>query len=278
MYSLCIIHGTRRWHWPRRPNILNHSNERRAAAFEFHSQDKMSLLLFSVVLCKQRTYDKLTSLRTKPNIYPEEYTISDSILNWSRPVWKYSKAGITCSNSTRGTDYVPAFPCLFSPVSVWTLSWIDTPEKKHCNASNGCMISDIILKLNRPECLLRETQSNNSTTNNKTIGDFVLKKWTCTKLNAINCTKLQHRVYVYLDQLCQHCHMVTATGGNTCSCVDKKNQLDVTFCILYFSSNSCSTCFGKPCALHQELTTAWCYSLVLVCAVAAGKLSSPVGR
>ena len=47
----------------------------------------------------------------------------------------------------------------------------------------------------------------------------------------------------------------------------KKNQLDVTFCILYFSSNSCSTCFGQPCAYHQELTTAWCYSLVLVCAV-----------
>ena len=38
--------------------------------------------------------------------------------------------------------------------------------------------------------------------------------------------------------------------------VDKKNQLDVTFCILYFSSNSCSTCFGSPCAHHQELTTA----------------------
>ena len=64
---------------------------------------------------------------------------------------------------------------------------------------------------------------------------------------------------------------------STCS-VDKKNQLDVTFCILYFSSNSCSTCFGQPCAHHQELTTAWCYSLVLVCAVAAGRLSSPVGR
>ena len=44
--------------------------------------------------------------------------------------------------------------------------------------------------------------------------------------------------------------------------VDKKNQLDVTFCILYFSSNSCSTCFGQPCAHHQEPTTAWCYSLV----------------
>ena len=37
--------------------------------------------------------------------------------------------------------------------------------------------------------------------------------------------------------------------------VDKKNQLAVTFCILYFSSNSCSTCFGQPCAHHQELTT-----------------------
>ena len=60
--------------------------------------------------------------------------------------------------------------------------------------------------------------------------------------------------------------------------VDKKNQLDVKFCILYFSSNSCSTCFGKPCAHHQELTTAWCYSLVLVCAVAAGRWSRPVGR
>ena len=37
--------------------------------------------------------------------------------------------------------------------------------------------------------------------------------------------------------------------------VDKKNQLDVTFCILYYSSNSCSTCFGQPCAHHQELKT-----------------------
>ena len=60
--------------------------------------------------------------------------------------------------------------------------------------------------------------------------------------------------------------------------VDKKNQLDVTFCILYFSSNSCSTCFGQPCAHHQELTTTWCCSLVLVRAVAAGRWSRPVGR
>ena len=49
--------------------------------------------------------------------------------------------------------------------------------------------------------------------------------------------------------------------------MDKKTQLDVTFCILYFSSNGFSTCFGQPCAHHQELTTARCYSLVLVCAV-----------
>ena len=33
------------------------------------------------------------------------------------------------------------------------------------------------------------------------------------------------------------------------------------FYILYFSSNSCSTCFGQPCAHHQELTNAWCYSV-----------------
>ena len=64
----------------------------------------------------------------------------------------------------------------------------------------------------------------------------------------------------------------------TLLCVDKKNQLDVTFCILYLSSNSCSTCFGQPCTHHQELTTAWCYSLVLVCAVATGRLSRPVVR
>ena len=34
--------------------------------------------------------------------------------------------------------------------------------------------------------------------------------------------------------------------------VDKKNQLDVTFCILYFSSNSCSACFGQPCSHHRS--------------------------
>ena len=47
-----------------------------------------------------------------------------------------------------------------------------------------------------------------------------------------------------------------ATKNGEPKVVDKKNQLDVTFCILYFSSNSCSTCFGQTCAHHQELTTA----------------------
>ena len=70
----------------------------------------------------------------------------------------------------------------------------------------------------------------------------------------------------------------TGRSGEYYSSMDKKNQLHVTFCILYFSSNSCSTCFGQPCAHHQERTTAWCYSLVLVCAVAAGMWSRPAGR
>ena len=45
----------------------------------------------------------------------------------------------------------------------------------------------------------------------------------------------------------------------------------------HFFSTSCSTCFGQPCAHHQELTTALFYSLVLVCAVAAGRFSRPFG-
>ena len=49
---------------------------------------------------------------------------------------------------------------------------------------------------------------------------------------------------------------VSVKHNKTLLCVDKKNQLDVTFCILYFSSNSCSTCFGQPCAHHQDMTTA----------------------
>ena len=50
--------------------------------------------------------------------------------------------------------------------------------------------------------------------------------------------------------------VVGRVWSNFKTSADKKNQLDFTFCILYFSSNSCSTCFGQPCTHHQELTTA----------------------
>ena len=56
-------------------------------------------------------------------------------------------------------------------------------------------------------------------------------------------------VYIYI-----YIYIITSTTTNIS--VDMKNQLDITFCILYFSSNSCATCFGQPCAHHQELTTA----------------------
>ena len=55
---------------------------------------------------------------------------------------------------------------------------------------------------------------------------------------------------------CAYCDELTGSTNLGLFSVDKKNQLDVTFCILYFSSTSCSTRFGQPCAHHQELTTA----------------------
>ena len=39
--------------------------------------------------------------------------------------------------------------------------------------------------------------------------------------------------------------------------VDKKNQLDATFCILYFSSNSCSTCFGATMCPSSGADDVW---------------------
>jgi len=61
----------------------------------------------------------------------------------------------------------------------------------------------------------------------------------------------------FVNYTCAFPLQVREVAANlTVAGVDKKNQLDVTFCILYFSSNSCSTCFGQPCAHHQELTTA----------------------
>ena len=59
---------------------------------------------------------------------------------------------------------------------------------------------------------------------------------------------------IYIHSVC--CCFSSVVVNNFRFSVDKKIELDVTFCILYFSSNSCSTCFGQPCANHQELTTA----------------------
>ena len=87
------------------------------------------------------------------------------------------------------------------------------------------------------------------------VGSLSLKK-NVPLFMSIHFTKTFLRI-----SCCQHtCNYVEIQGAvlrtvSTFS-VDKKNQLDVTFCILYFSSNSCSTCFGQPCAHHQELTIA----------------------
>ena len=66
---------------------------------------------------------------------------------------------------------------------------------------------------------------------------YVSRNYVLIAANLTLCSIKSHRPNVYLR-------------------VGKKKQLDVTFCIVYFSSNSCSTCFGQPCAHHQELTTA----------------------
>ena len=48
-----------------------------------------------------------------------------------------------------------------------------------------------------------------------------------------------------------------------------RNQLDVTWCYIYFLFISSSTCFRQPCAHPQELTTQWFYRRVWCSAVAA---------
>ena len=103
------------------------------------------------------------------------------------------------------------------------------------------------------------------------------ESWSLTRRS----TSSAEDVYCRTRGIDSHRPLGSATetwGYNNSNNEGKKNQLDVTFCILYLSCNSCSTCFGQPCAHHQELTIVWCYSLVLVCAVAAGRLSRPVGR
>ena len=63
----------------------------------------------------------------------------------------------------------------------------------------------------------------------------------CPSSGADDCVMLSPRVGIvpWLQEGCQ-----------------VRLAVDVTFCILYFSFTSCSTCFGQPCAHLQELTTA----------------------
>jgi len=44
-----------------------------------------------------------------------------------------------------------------------------------------------------------------------------------------------------------------------------RNQLDVTWCYIYFLFISSTTCFGQPCAHPQEMTTQWFYRRVWWC-------------
>jgi hypothetical protein len=81
------------------------------------------------------------------------------------------------------------------------------------------------------------------------LGTFYVAKLIVAYLFKI---KLLNTILSQLNQI----HVLTPSVLKICLNVDKKDQLDVTFCILYFSSNSCSTCFGQPCAHHQEPTTA----------------------
>ena len=105
------------------------------------------------------------------------------------------------------------------------------------------------------------------------VGFYYMNVSRCTVLWMLNTRRTS-----YIENRATHPSVCDMNNINDVTNVDKKNQLDVTFCILYFSSNISSTCFEQPCAHHQELTTVWCYSLVLVCAVAAGRWSRPFGR
>jgi len=78
---------------------------------------------------------------------------------------------------------------------------------------------------------------------------------TCVQLLYEQCLDLTSTASIFTNYLLAQFNQTEIQIKYKLS-VDKKNQLDVTFCILYFSSNSCSTCFGQPCAHHQELTTA----------------------
>ena len=80
-----------------------------------------------------------------------------------------------------------------------------------------------------------------------------MKPPVCLKYKSVS---LKTNIIVVDCFLYQAKCILTLKGYIDLFSVDKKNQLDVTFRIFYFSSNSCLTYFGQPCAHHQEMTTA----------------------
>ena len=114
----------------------------------------------------------------------------------------------------------------------------------HCTHSNGICHVGLVTDFNKPVCIAvcAVKTPDDRQSNSPKHTEF----WSKNKFE-----NLVHLVGFIIRTLhpiykCKTLHIS----------VDKKNQLDVTFCILYFSSNSCSTCFGQPSAHHQELTTA----------------------
>ena len=96
------------------------------------------------------------------------------------------------------------------------------------------------------------------------------------KINEANCTKKKKLIWEAKSQSDGRAILRLLRNPQVHYCLYKvciKKPTRCHFCVVYFSSTSCSTCFGQPCAHHQELTTAWCYSLVLVCTLVSAVMN-----
>ena len=75
----------------------------------------------------------------------------------------------------------------------------------------------------------------------------------CPSSGADDCVMLQPRV-----GMCRGCRKVVKTGWQVVRpWMGSSNELDVTFCILYFSSNSCSICFGATMCPSSGADDMW---------------------
>jgi len=96
------------------------------------------------------------------------------------------------------------------------------------------------------------------------IGDFCVKLGSVTMSQNFKGVLVEVRVHACSAD-CREVRIVGSlrvcksdvrlTAHRNSVWIRKTNWMSL-FCIHYFSSNSCSTCFGQPCAHHQELTTA----------------------